>query len=173
MKRTLLLVLFAAIVLAAGCKKDEDSPTSTATADPIIGSWKSEGATQIAPLLYAVKIRKIVATFNANGSYTVVQTDSAGTSLTLTGTYITAAGGAASPNDQIRTIACTQTSPTSITAEGIYLVTTSGSTTTMKYEVAQTNPAIVGVTKATPAGGFGSTSSGAYGVLNVQNYTKQ
>ena len=42
----------------------------------------------------------------------------------------------------------------------------------MKYEVAQTSPAITGVTAPTPAGGIGSTSGGKFGDGNVQNYTR-
>jgi hypothetical protein len=42
----------------------------------------------------------------------------------------------------------------------------------MKYEIAQTDPEIPGVTPATPEGGFGSTSGGAFGMMNVQTYVK-
>jgi hypothetical protein len=142
--------------------------------DPIVGAWKAEGL-DVSPLLYAApfKIRKIVATFNSNGSYTVVQTDSAGTSLTLTGTYVAAAGGAAAPNNYIRTITASQATPSSVTAEGIYEVGISGSAVTMKYEVVQTAPPLTGVTKPTAAGGFGSSSGGAFGQMLVQKYTRQ
>ena len=63
--------------------------------------------------------------------------------------------------------------PTSITAEGIYEVTVAGDgTVSMKYEIAQTQPPLAGVTKPTPEGGFGSTSGGLIGTINVQNYVK-
>ena len=143
--------------------------------DPIVGVWVSEGETKVAPLLYGppFNIRKIVATFKSDGSYIVVQTDSSQTSLTLTGIYVAAAGNAPAPNDNIRTITVNQGTPTSVTAEGIYEVTvnTDGSIS-MKYEIAQTEPPLSGVTKPTPVGGFGSTSGGLLGTINVQNYVK-
>jgi hypothetical protein len=172
MKNAFLVLVLAAVVFA-GCKKDDSNPVTTDTPkDVIVGTWVSTGA-NIAPLLYAApfKVRTISATFNNDGSYTIVQTDSAGTKSTLTGTYVTAAGGAASPKDSIRTIVATQMTPTAVTAEGIYQVTP-GTSTTMKYEVVQTQPAI-GVAKPTAALGFGSTAAGAYGTWLIQKYVKQ
>ncbi|GEM_PF-1011379 len=140
--------------------------------DPIVGKWLSEG-TDVAPLLYnpPFNIRSIEATFKSDGSYIVVQTDSSDVSSTLTGSYVTADGGAAAPNDGIRMVTVNQGSPASITAEGIYEVTVGASEVTMQYEIAQTQPDI-GVTKPTPEGGFGSTANGAIGTANVQNYVK-
>lgn len=142
--------------------------------DPIVGIWTSEGVANVAPLLYGppFNVRKIVATFKADGSYIVVQTDSNNTSLTLTGTYLTATGGAPAPNNKIRTITVTQGTPTPLTAEGIYEVTVGTNSITMQYEIAQTQPPLTGVTKPTPAGGFGSTSGGVLGTINVQKYVK-
>ncbi len=143
--------------------------------DPIVGAWTSEG-TNVAPLLYGApfNVRKIVATFKADGSYLVVQTDSSGTTLNLTGTYVAADGNAAAPNDKIRTITVNQASPTSVTAQGIYEVTVGESGTTMKYEIAQTAPPLTGVTPPTAAAGFGSTAAAGQplGALNIQNYVK-
>ncbi len=141
--------------------------------DPIVGSWTSEGL-DVAPLLYGApfNVRKIVATFKADGSYVVVQTDSSQTALTLTGVYVVAAGNAAAPNDKIRTITVNQGQPSSVTAEGIYQVTVDTSGVTMQYEIAQTEPPLAGVTKPTPDGGFGSTAGGAFGTINIQNYVK-
>ncbi|MDT8324859.1 MAG: IPT/TIG domain-containing protein [Bacteroidota bacterium] len=141
--------------------------------DPIVGEWVSEGEENIAPLLYGdpFLVRKIKATFKADGSYIVVQTDSNEVSTTLTGVYVAAEGGAAAPNEDIRTITAEQGQPVSITAEGIYEVTVGMSDVTMMYEVVQTAPPI-GVAKPTPAGGFGSTAGGAFGMTNVQKYVK-
>ncbi|MBE0643110.1 MAG: IPT/TIG domain-containing protein [Bacteroidetes bacterium] len=141
--------------------------------DPIVGTWTSEGA-NVAPLLYGApfNVRKIVATFKSDGSYLVVQTDSSGTSLNLTGVYVAAAGNAPAPNDMIRTVTVNQGAPTSVTAEGIYEVTVGANSITMKYEIAQTEPPLAGVTKPTPALGFGSTAGGAFGMINIQNYVK-
>ncbi len=141
--------------------------------DPIVGRWVSEGM-NVAPLLYGqpFHVRKIEATFKEDGSYLVVQTDSSGTSLTLTGTYVADEGGAAAPNDMIRTITVNQAAPTSVTAEGIYEVTVGTTEIMMQYEIAQTAPPLTGVTKPTPAAGFGSTSGGVLGTINVQKYVK-
>ena len=138
--------------------------------DPIVGEWLSEGD-DIAPLLYnnPFLIRKIVATFKADGSYIVVQTDSNNVSGTLTGTYVTAEGGVS--GSDIRPITASPASPPSITAEGIYEVVVGTSDSRLTYEVVQTEPSI-GVSKPTPEGGFGSTASGAFGMTNVQKYVK-
>ncbi|MCB2205595.1 IPT/TIG domain-containing protein [bacterium] len=141
--------------------------------DPIVGEWISEGEDHVAPLLYGdpFLVRKIVATFKADGSYIVVQTDSMGVSTTLTGVYTAVEGGAAAPNDNIRMITAEQGQPTSITAEGIYEVGVGQQDVTMQYEVVQTEPSI-GVTKPTPEGGFGSSAGGLLGTANVQKYVK-
>jgi hypothetical protein len=167
----------AAVIGATTIKVTKDGKTASANFtvnDPLVGAWQAEGL-NVSYLLYAApfKIRKIVATFNANGSYTVVQTDSAGTSLTLTGTWTGAAGGAAAPKDLIRTITINQTAPSAVTAEGIYEVTLAGSVVNMSYEIVQTQPPLSGVTKPTASGGFGSTSGGAYATALVQKYIKQ
>ncbi len=141
--------------------------------DPIVGEWTSEGEENIAPLLYGNPffVRKIVATFKADGSYIVVQTDSNDVSATLTGVYVAAEGGAPAPNDNIRTISADQGAPTSLTAEGIYEVTVGANDVTMQYEVVQTAPPL-GLSKPTPEGGFGSTAGGVFGMTNVQKYVK-
>lgn len=141
--------------------------------DPIVGVWVSDSA-NVAPLLYGAPfhVRKIVATFKANGTYTVVQTDSSQTSLTLTGIYIAAAGGAAAPKDKIRIITVNQGTPSSLTAEGIYEVSVADGTVTMNYEIVQTEPPLAGVSKPTAEGGFGSTAGGAFGMINVQKYVR-
>lgn len=171
MKNIFFVLLLAAAVFA-GCKKSDDNPVAAAPpSDVIVGTWVSSG-TNVAPLLVALsKYTKLTATFNADGTYKIVTIDSAGTQGTATGTYVTAAGGAASPKDSIRTIVATQMTPTALTAEGIYQVTP-GTPATMKYEVVQTQPSISAI-KPTPALGFGSTNAGALGTWNVQKYVKQ
>ena len=143
--------------------------------DPIVGIWTSEGVGNVAPLLYGApfNVRKIVATFKADGSYLVVQTDSNNTSLTLTGTYVATTGTAPAPNDKIRLVTVTQGSPSALTAEGIYEVTVGATEISMKYEIVQTEPPLSGVTKPTPEGGFGSTAGGLFGVANIQKYVKK
>ncbi len=168
----------AGVTIGASTVKVTKGGKSVSTAftidDPIVGTWKAEGL-DVSLLLYSApfKIRSIVATFNSNGTYTVVQTDSAGVSLTLSGTYVAEAGGAPAPNNGIRKITANQSSPSSVTAEGIYEATMAGSGVTMQYEVVQTQPPLTGVTKPTPEGGFGSSAGGAYGKALVQKYTRQ
>jgi hypothetical protein len=96
-----------------------------------------------------LKTKKIVATFNANNTYTVVATDSFNTDVTYSGTYTTTGNTGTST----RNITLNQTVPTSVTSTGIYRVTTKDLT----YEVIQTTPAIPGFTAPTAAEGFGST----------------
>ncbi|MCS6989270.1 MAG: IPT/TIG domain-containing protein [Chloroherpetonaceae bacterium] len=153
--------------------------------DPIVGNWRAEGFTTIttptgsvqvpnvSPLLFGApfRIRRIDATFNANGTYRVVTVDSAGTSSTLTGTWTTSA--ADTVGITIRNITVNQSSPTSVTSQGIYQVSVSGGATRMLYEIAQVQPPLQGVTPPTPRGGFGSTSNGAFGIANIQRYVKQ
>lgn len=138
------------------------------TAVGIYGSWVSEG-TNVAPLLVMLfGVDKIEATFNSNGSYTVVQTDTTGASLTLTGTFTISK----STVDNIFEITANQTSPAALTSSGIFEVYAGASDYTMKYEIVQTTPDI-GAIPPTPAGGFGSTNAGALGALNIQTYVRQ
>ncbi|MFQ3609689.1 MAG: hypothetical protein SNJ55_13730 [Chloroherpetonaceae bacterium] len=182
MRKLMALMLVGAISLSfAACGDSEDSSTNPTPQDPIVGTWLAEGTTtvggvpvpNVSPLLFGspFNIRRIRATFNANGTYTVTTTDSAGTNATLTGTWTTSAADTAGIT--IRNITVNQTSPSTVTSRGIYQVTTSGSVTTMLYEIAQTEPPLQGVTPPTPRGGFGSTSGGAFGIANIQRYTKQ
>ena len=161
---TLLMIALLAISFSA-CKDDDTTTTDPITPqEPIVGTWVSDG-NNVAPLLVALfKITKITAKFNANGTYEVVQTDSANTSLTLTGTYSVNK----STVGEIYTITANQQAPATLTSEGIFEITG----TTMKYEVVQTSPSI-GAVPPTPAGGFGSTNGGALGAFNVQTYVKQ
>ena len=74
-------------MVLTSCKSD-DSTTAPVVVDPIVGSWISEGA-NVAPGLTGApfNVSKIVATFNTNKSYTVVQTDKSNVTTTFTGTY--------------------------------------------------------------------------------------
>lgn len=115
----------------------------------LTGSWVSEG-TNVAPgLVLTLKTKKIVATFNANNTYTVVATDSFNVDVTYSGTFSTTGN----TNTTIRNITLNQTVPTTVTSTGIYRVTTKD----LKYEVIQTTPAITGFTAPVAAEGFGST----------------
>jgi len=138
------------------------------TAVGIYGTWVSEG-TNIAPLLYTLfGTAKIEATFNSNGSYTVVQTDTSGASLTLSGTFTMTKSSVGN----IFELTADQSSPAALTSSGIFEVYSDSSPFTMKYEVVQTTPDI-GATPPTPAAGFGSTNGGALGTINIQTYVRQ
>jgi hypothetical protein len=137
------------------------------TKEYLVGTWVSEG-NNVAPGLKAtLKTKKIVATFNANNTYTVVATDSFDVSVTYTGTFTTQANN----NTSIRNITLNQITPTSVTSQGIYRVTTKDLT----YEVIQTTPAIPGFTPPVASEGFGSTkyNSIPLGATWIQKFVKQ
>lgn len=134
--------------------------------EPLIGTWLSDGA-NVAPGLKTVsKTKKIDATFNANGTYKVISTDSSNVQVTFEGTYSTKAVADMS----IREITLNQTVPSALTSTGIYRVNTAG----LWYEVIQTTPAITGFTAPTAAEGFGSTKYNGFalGVTWIQKYVK-
>ncbi|MBE0663348.1 MAG: hypothetical protein IH597_12890 [Bacteroidales bacterium] len=132
----------------------------------IIGRWYSSG-TNVAVLLAAIGIDSIYAEFKADNTYIVESFTADLSKTTLTGNYVQAR----SATGNIWDITVNQNTPNSLTSVGIFEVT-SGAQTTMKYEVAQTEPNIPGVTPPTAAAGFGSTSAGAYQNWNVQTYIK-
>ncbi|MGQ9806006.1 MAG: hypothetical protein ACUVRP_08015 [Chlorobiales bacterium] len=182
MRTLLALVLVGAISLSfSACGDSEDSSTNPTQQDPIVGTWLAEGTStvngvqvpNVSPLLFnpPFNTRRIRATFNANGTYSVTSTDSAGTNATLTGTWTTSAADTAGIS--IRNITVNQTSPSTVTSRGIYQVTTEGGVTKMLYEIVQVEPPLQGVTPPTPRGGFGSSSNGAFGISLIQRYTKQ
>ena len=177
MKKLLLLLVVAGSMVITSCKKS-DSTTSPIPVDPLVGVWVSDGANvpvglQASPF----NVRKIVATFNSNNSYTVVQTDVNNVNTTLTGTYTNSASSntdaSATYGTQgatIYNIVANQSSPSAVTATGIYAI----SGTKMTYEVIQTTPALSGVLAPTAAGGFGSTTiAGTKYSIYVQKYVKQ
>lgn len=138
------------------------------TAVGIYGTWVSEG-TNVAPLLFSLfGTAKVEATFNDNGSYEVVQTDTSGAAVTLSGTFTMTK----SDVDNIFEISASQTSPAALTSEGIFEIYSDSSPYTMKYEVVQTSPDI-GATPPTPSAGFGSTNGGGLGTINIQTYVRQ
>jgi hypothetical protein len=177
MKKLLLLLIIASSLALISCKDDESAATEATPVDPIVGTWLSEGSNVPLGLQGApINARKIVATFNANKSYTVVTTDVNGATTTVTGTYTNSAStntdALATTGTQgatIYNIVANQSSP-SVVATGIYAITG----TKLTYEVIQTTPAITGVTAPTPAGGFGSTTiNGTKYAIYIQKYVKQ
>ncbi|GLR20012.1 hypothetical protein [Portibacter lacus] len=126
------------------------------------GSWESSGD-NVAPLL-AGFVSKLVTEFNTDGTYTVTQTDLGGAETELKGTYTQSESSV----DGIWDIVLNQSSPNQLTATGIFKITDD----LMEYEVAQTDPAIAGVTAPTASAGLGSTSGGAFGTTNVQKFVR-
>ncbi len=177
MKKLLLLLVIAGSIVLTSCKKD-DTATEPIVTDPIVGTWISEGA-NVAPGLGAApfNVSKIVATFNTNKSYTVVQTDKSNVTTTLTGTYTNPASTSTDASTTTGTLGATiynivanQSSPAAVTAAGIYAI----SGTKMTFEVIQTTPALAGVSAPTAAGGFGSTTiAGTKYAIYIQKYVKQ
>ncbi|MFN8319305.1 MAG: hypothetical protein U0V54_07760 [Saprospiraceae bacterium] len=175
-----IMMFFAASMFMVSCGDEEDKGTCsdgiqnqdetavdcggvcTACLEGAQGTWKSS---PVAPIL-ATFADSIIAEFKTNSTYTVDQWKS-GAKVVLTGTYTQTKSG----TGNIYNITLNQTSPTSLTAQGIFEV--SSDNKSMKYEVAQITPAIPGVTPPTATAGFGSTSNGAFGQNNVQNYVRK
>lgn len=176
-KMLFVLSLVTVLFIVNGCKEDSTTATETPK-DPIVGTWVCEGnnvplGLRVAPF----RVKKIVATFNENKSYTVVQTDSADVNTTFTGTYTNTestfkdtVSASFTKDAKIINIVAKQATPAVVTATGIYAINASN----MSYEVIQTEPALTGVTPPTAEKGFGSTGIGgvAYPIY-IQKYVKQ
>ncbi len=166
MKKLLFMAMIFSVAFAACEKSDDDSST-----DPqkigIVGEWYSSGS-NIAPLLANLGIDSIYAKFNNDNTY-LVESFSQGAKTTLTGTYVQTKSGVGN----IWNITLNQSSPTSLTSVGIFEIDATKNPYVIQYEVAQTEPPIQGVTPPTAQGGFGSTSNGAYGTINIQKYIKK
>lgn len=135
----------------------------------IIGKWGSGGA-NVAPLLIYAGIDSVYAEFKGDNTYVVESFTPDGAKTTLIGTF-TQERAAVSATAGIWNITVNQSSPTALVSVGIFQILDQNPLM-MKYEVAQTEPIIAGVTPPTAEAGFGSTSAGAYGVMNVQTYVK-
>ncbi len=134
----------------------------------IVGTWVSAGE-DVAPLLVTLfMVDSIVATFEANQTYTVLQyAGGSEAALTLSGTYSQTVA-----NGTIWDIIVDQTAPAALTSEGIFQIDPSASPNSMQYEIAQTSPDI-GAIPPNADDGFGSTSGGVLGDANVQVYKRR
>ncbi|MGE5432102.1 MAG: hypothetical protein ACM3QX_13555 [Syntrophomonadaceae bacterium] len=176
MKKSLLLLFLGLTLVLSSCKKSDDNTTAPTTpTDPVVGTWVSEGVN--VPLgLRLLKVKKIVATFNDNKTYSVVQTDSSNVTTTVQGTYTSTAtdytdtlSTTGTKGAKIYNIVANQTAP-AVTATGIYSVNGNS----MAYEVIQTSPVLSGVNAPTAQGGFGSTTVGGVKyAIYIQKYVKQ
>lgn len=150
---------------SGGATSGFSSAVSASTPNPIVGTWE---AYDVSAVLAGLGITGITAEFRSDQTYTVVS-DAGGAETELSGTY-TVQGEANA--EGIYYIVLDQSSPNTLTSEGIFAVYTA-SPDSMWYEVAQTDPAITGVTPPTVEAGFGSTSGGAFGMTNIQKYLRQ
>lgn len=157
-----------AIYNADGVACEAIEKTATLKEIGLIGSWLSEG-TNVSPLLIYAGITKITAEFNADGTYTVESYTADGSKTTMTGNYTQTKSDYAG----IWEIRIDQITPSALVSEGIFNVSLIEGVVSLTYEVAQTDPEVVGVTAPTAEGGFGSTSAGAYGMMNVQIFVQE
>jgi len=128
----------------------------------IIGKWSAYDISLIlASLGYD---DSLYANFYQDQSY-MVTAFVAGAPQVLEGSYEMTK----SANDDIWDITLNQTSPFTVISQGIFKVYAAAQDS-MWYEVAQIDPAIAGVTPPTADAGFGSTSGGAFGTMNIQKY---
>ncbi|MED5371380.1 MAG: hypothetical protein VX899_10230 [Myxococcota bacterium] len=143
--------------------QDDTGTDDTGEETPVItGDWLSEGE-DVSEVLGLYGYVKVDATFNDDGTYTVVSTDGDGATTTFSGTYT------ADTSTDPHSIVLSQTQPSEATAEGIYAI----DGTTMQYEVVQTVPDY-GFTAPTPESGFGSTSGpGLSAGQNLQVFQRQ
>ncbi|MGE5399680.1 MAG: hypothetical protein ACM3S2_04700 [Ignavibacteriales bacterium] len=179
MKKSLLLVFLALALVVSSCKKDDDNGTAPVTpaTNAIVATWVSDGANVPFGLRMLLKVKKIVATFNSNNSYTVVQTDSSNKETTFTGTftstesqYSDTISTSATKGAKLFDIVANQSTPNAVTSTGIYAI----SGNSMTYEIIQTSPVLAGVSAPTAQGGFGSTTiNGAKNPYYIQKYVKQ
>lgn len=166
----LLLGILALGLTFTSCKDDDDdkNPDNTpppAAEHPIVGSWE---AYDVSAVLAGAGVTGVEAVFKSDNTYIV--TSHAGESETvLEGTYATSEEA---NQDGLYTITLSQTSPATLTAKGIFQIYTA-SPDSMWYEVAQAEPEVVGVTPPDIDAGFGSTSGGAFGTMNIQKYLRK
>jgi len=145
-----------------GALEADFSKTTTTVESGIIGKWS---AYDISAILQSLSFDdSLYANFKADQSYKVTAFY-LGTPLSFEGTYTQTK----SASNDIWDIVLTQTLPSAVTSQGIFKVF-AAATDSMYYEVAQVDPAIAGVTPPTASAGFGSTSGGALGTMNLQKY---
>nr|NQU90699.1 hypothetical protein [Bacteroidota bacterium] len=132
----------------------------------IIGKWS---AYDISAILQSVGFDdSLYANFYEDQSY-LVTAFQGGIAITFEGVYVMEK----TQFNDIWEIALNQTAvggqPSEVLSEGIFKVFPAAQDS-MWYEVAQVDPAIAGVTPPTADQGFGSTSGGAFGTMNIQKY---
>lgn len=145
--------------------KDDQEITVELQEIGIIGEWYSSGDNVAGVLVRYFDVDSVYAQFNDDQTYTVESYNSEGVKTEYTGTYTQTKTDV---ND-IYTIVLNQSTPSVLTSEGIFALFPEESDYHMKYEVVQTEPS-TGNTPPTPEGGFGSSSDGNLGTLNIQKF---
>lgn len=165
--------MLATVVLAAfgmAACGDEDPTDIGSDDDEIVGTWFSGGDDVALGLQLLFGTDSIFATFNDDGTYTVLEyrtVEGVEDTEDYDGTYQTGAEA----DGQIRSIMLNQATPYTATARGIFQV--SGNGDGMTYEVIQTEPSS-GATPPTVEGGFGSTVANDQETdLFVQQYVRR
>ncbi|MDX9848214.1 MAG: hypothetical protein RBT74_14625 [Tenuifilaceae bacterium] len=167
MKKAIIFGLLLAVVFT-GCKKDdENNDNEIPQGDKVEGVWLSSG-TDVSPLLAYNGFSSINAEFKADGTYTVIGNLTAGGAINFVGVY----EQTKSDVEGIYNIKLIQSAPSSAISEGILQITVENQVRIMVYEVAQVDPSVAGVTAPTAEAGFGSTSDGQYGMMNVQRFVE-
>lgn len=166
------LILSAFVVMIVSCSDDDNNGSDQSG---IAGVWLSEG-TNVAPLLNTIfaaagGVDSIYATFAASdtsgntGTYSVRQVNGNSSVVSYSGTY----AETKSTVGNIYSLTINQSIP-AVTENGGIFEIYNANPDSMKYEVVL----LTGTSNVapTPAGGFGSTNAGAFGVLNVQRYIR-
>jgi hypothetical protein len=156
----------------------EESAQSPEPTVFIVGSWLSTGANIAKLLKDTLKVTEIKADFSANGSYkTIITVEGTRVKGLAKGSY--SVDTSTTPH-KIHLHQDSMNGDTTYTGDfdGIYQIDESKLPAKMRYEVVMTNPPTVDdkgntITAPTPAGGFGSSGDGAYGMDNVQTYVRQ
>ncbi|KAF0130384.1 MAG: hypothetical protein FD155_1684 [Bacteroidetes bacterium] len=164
--KKLVLILIAFTLVISSCKKSEEEDVYNPSEDGLVGQWQSSGSNVAVLLTTYFGVDSIYAKFNDNNTY-LVESFAAGAKTTYSGTFVQTKPATGT----IWTIVLNQSSPTAVTSEGIFEITTVAEKYQMRYEVAQTTPSI-GATPPTVAAGFGSTSGGALGTINIQTFVQ-
>lgn len=166
MKKALILGLLIAVILTS-CKKSEDDGPST---DPqkigLVGEWYSSGDNVAVLLSTYFGVDSVYAKFETNNTY-LVESFADGAKTTYTGTFVQGKSSIGT----IWNVTLNQSSPTAVTSVGIFDISTATEPYTMQYEVVQTEPNIQ-QTPPTAEAGFGSTTGGTLGNVNIQTFVK-
>ena len=167
---SITLAAAAAGMLLAGCGNAVETGGTGMQQQPIIGSWVSQGG-DVAPLLAGAPFNnvKITATFNNDGTYSVVSFDTSNKEIDYAGTYQIMPSSVGN----IIQIRCSQVMPSTAQAEGMYQIDTTQTPQRMQYEVVQTQPTN-GLQPPTPDKGFGSTLYNGMQISTlIQKYSRQ